>query len=568
MRSVRALLFLTLLGVAGVGYLVWQLIVARSGVLVPAPGGKLVEGVVGEPRDFTNPLLCHLSSVDQDICRLVFAGLTQFEADGSVVPSLASSWQIAGDLTTYTFTLRSDARWSDGQPVVADDVLFTAQMLRDPILSSRTSLSRFWQEVEVTKVDTRTVQMQIAQPFAAFLDYTTVGLLPSHVLSTTSAASLEQFLRSQPVPSSGPWRIVSVSMTGNRVSSIMLEPSPTYFGERPQIGRLEFRYYNSSDQLLQAFQRGEVDTAANLAPADVERAAQQPRAIVHTMPQSRQVMLLFNLRRDSGALPLTELAVRQALLYALDRPAIVRNALQGRGLLADTIFFPESWAYDTEIQLPGRDLARAKELLQSAGYSLAVVAPANVEVWQKDEEPLGFTLITSDNPTLIAAAEEVAHSWRELGVQATVLPVPNLVRNFLETRQFQVALVEMLMEGDPDPYPFWHSSQSSNGQNYTGWDNKEANTLLEEARRTLDRAARFEYYRRLQQLIREDLPCIPLYHPVHQYVTSGRVRNIQAGPIVHLSDRFRTLSRWTVNTQLVNAAEATALAVQGADIAR
>ncbi len=569
MKTFRVLLFLTLLGVAVVGYIVLQILLPRGGVPVPAPGGRMIEGVVGTPSQYANPLLCQQNPADNDICQLVFAGLTQFEVDGSVRPHLASSWQVSADMTAYTFTLRADAVWSDGQPVVADDVLFTIDMLRDPRFTGRADVQRFWEAVEVQKVDDRTVQMRLAQPFAAFLDYTTIGLLPSHKFSdTVNAPSLNALIEGQKSLSSGPWSIASVSTFGDRITSVLLEPSQTYFGEKPKLGQLEFRYYPDSAALLQAFQRGDVDSAANLSPEDVEAAARLPRTVVHSMPQARQVSLLFNLRRDSGALPLTELAVRQALLYALDRPAIIRNALKGRGLLANTIFFPESWAFDAEVQLPGRDLDRARQLLQEAGYSLAVVAPANVEVWQKDNEPIGFTLLTSENPTLIAVAEEVARSWRELGIQVTVLPVPNIVRGFLASHQFQVALVETLLEGDPDPYSFWHGSQSIAGQNFTGWDNKDANMLLEQARQTLDRNARFEYYRRLQQIIREDLPCIPLYYPTHQYVLSSRVRNVQVGPIVHLSDRLRTLSQWTVNTRLVSPEEATAQATEGADTAR
>jgi ABC-type transport system substrate-binding protein len=172
-----------------------------------------------------------------------------------------------------------------------------------------------------------------------------------------------------------------------------------------------------------------------------------------------------------------------------------------------------------------------------------------VEVWQKDGEPIAFTLLTPEGMTPRRVAEAVARQWRELGVQVTVIPVRNMVTNFLATHQFQVALVETLLDGDPDPFPLWHRSQAINGQNYAGWDDPEVSEWLEQARQTTDRAKRVELYRRFQEAFAEALPALMLYYPVYDYVISSRMRNVQVAPVIHPSDRFRNLHEWSLSAR-------------------
>ncbi|MFC1465328.1 MAG: peptide ABC transporter substrate-binding protein [Candidatus Brachytrichaceae bacterium NZ_4S206] len=556
MRTLQLSLLFIALGIASIAFLVYQFIISRDTVIVPAEGGTYIEGVVGAPKHI-NPLLCQLNEADRDLCSLVFSGLTRLNESGEAVPDLAETWSISEDGITYTFKLRQDARWEDGTPVTADDVLFTTGLIKHPDFPGRKDVSALWQQVEVTKLDDYTVQFRLSQPYAPFIDYTAIGLLPKHILEGTPAASLDKIPFNQQPKGNGPWRVAELNTAGGRVSSIALEPSSTYFGPRPKLGRFVLRYYPNTQSLLDAFRNGDVDGMADFSPtAEAAEASELPNATTYSMPSARFVALMINLRKDSGALALTELPVRQALMLALDREAIIRDVLKGRGILANTPFIPGTWAHHANIKSYGRDLERAKQLLRDAGYEVAVVAPSNVEVWQKGGEPIAFTLLTPESGIYLQVAEAVAKQWRELGVQVTVVPVRNIVRNFLAPHQFQVALTETLLDGDPDPFPLWHQSQANVGQNFTGWENAEASQWLEQARTTTDRAQRFELYRRFQEKFVEELPAIMLYHPAFDYVISSRVRNVQVAPIVYPSDRFRNLSEWMINTRRVLASEA------------
>ncbi|MCS7088317.1 MAG: peptide ABC transporter substrate-binding protein [Thermoflexales bacterium] len=561
MRVMRALL----VGVAAVGAISIAAAVLSSNltrrdvVFVPTPGGTMTEGIVGAPRAI-NPLLCPQDEAARDVCTLVFRGLTRLGEDGEAQPDLAESWSISPDGTTYTFRLRGDARWEDGTPVTTEDVRFTLELVRDPAFPGPRALHQAWSAITTTVVDSQTVQFQLARPFAPFLNYTALGLLPSHLLSGTVATQLEALPFNQNPRGNGAWRVTEVDVSGGRITRVVLVPSETFAGSKPQLARLVLRFYPNSSALFEAFQAGEVDSAAGLSLEDVKRAEALPDAVIYAMPQARYVMLLFNLRRDSGVLPLSEQPVREALRLALDREAIVREALEGRAMVAHTPLPPNSWAWLAEVQLPPRDLKRARALLEGAGYSLKVVAPFNSAVWQKEDEPLGFTLLVPDNPLMLRVGQVIARQWRELDVPVSVVPAPNIVPNFLATHQFQAALVETLLDGDPDPFPLWHGSRKDSGKNFAGWDDPEVNEWLLQARQTLDRNTRFELYRRFQQRFAQAVPAIPLFYPPYYYVVSARVRGVQVTPITYPSDRFRTLHAWMINVRPVSVVEATATA--------
>ena len=557
MRSFRLPLLLIIVGVAAIAFIVYQL-VPRSTVTVPDTGGTYVEGVAGTPQ-YINPLLCQLHDEDRDLCSLTFAGLTKFNDTGDVVPDLATTWNISDDGITYTFKLRQDAKWSDGASVTANDVVFTAQMLQDPGFPGRSDVGSLWRTIRVNKLDDYTVQFQLSQPLAPFLDFTTIGLLPQHVLSGTNSADLTKLsFNLQPV-GNGAWHVVEVNTTGNRVSSIALEPSPNYYGAKPNLSRLVFRYYANLQAVFDGFRAGDVDGFGNLSLADEKRAEARDDLTMYTATRSRYTALFFNLRRDSGAIALSDKAVRQALMYAIDRQKLVQDVLGGDAIVADTTFIPGTWAYDANVKRYPYDPNRAVEILRDNGYELATVAPSNVSVWQKNGEPIAFTLLIQDDTTRRAVAEAIAKQWRELGVQVTVQPVRNLVRDFLGPRQFQVALVDTLVDGDPDPYPIWHRSQIVvPGQNYTGWDNQDVSDWLEAARTTTDRTKRSELYRQFQDAFAEELPALPLYYPTYKYAISTRVKQVQIPPLIYPSDRLRTIGNWYINTKRVVTSDATA----------
>ncbi|MCD6285858.1 MAG: peptide ABC transporter substrate-binding protein, partial [Anaerolineae bacterium] len=174
----------------------WQVVLVGIGFLVaavmfaymastyttefrPAPGGTYVESVGGYPQSL-NPLLSYYSDADSDVVSLVFSGLTQLNMHGEIEPDLASGWSVDERGITYTFRLSRNVVWHDGFPFSAEDVVFTTELLQDPDYPGPPDIGALWRAVKVIEVDEYTVQFVLEEPYAPFLDYTTIGILPQH----------------------------------------------------------------------------------------------------------------------------------------------------------------------------------------------------------------------------------------------------------------------------------------------------------------------------------------------------------------------------------------------------
>ncbi len=546
---VRLPLLLAALGALLLTFLVLQLV--RPGqVTGPSVGGTFIEGVAGAPRAI-NPLFCDANEADRDLCGLVFRGLMRLDEYGEPQYDLADNVLISGGGLTYTVRLRPDLRWHDGAAVSADDVIFTIGQMQSVDFAGRQDLGQFWRAISVDKLDARTVNFGLKQPAASFLEFITIGLLPNHVLSRTTAAAMPNATFNLSPIGTGSWKVSNVASAGTRVSAVTLVPAfrvRDAVPRSPNFDRLLFRYYISPQATYEALLSGEVDAVGGL-PTDLHNQLIARDDITqHSARVARTTALFFNLRRDSGAILLSDKAVRQALMTVLDRERIVREVLEGQALVADSLFLPDTWAYHTGIRRYTRNGDRATELLRSAGYELRDIPPSTRKAWQKDGDTLAFTLLTPDDPVRRAVAEAVAQQWRdELGVVVAVQPVRSIARDFLATRQFQVALVDLDMSGDPDMYGLWHSAQSVSGQNYTGWENKQASQWVEQARLVADRAQRALLYRQLQDALADELPAIPLYHPLYRYAVYSYAQNVQLPPLQSYAGRFQTIDRWQFN---------------------
>ena len=185
-RYIRWQILLIILGVVLVGILLTYLAVNYTTVLRPGRGGTYVEGVAGSPHHLNPLLLNGYDGVDRDICALLFSGLTRLNERGEVEPDLARGWELSPDGLTYTFSLRS-AYWHDGVSVTPADVIFTIGLLQDPDFSGSPGLgSSLWQAVTVEEGEGRQVRFTLSEPYAPFLDYTTVGIFAGPLVARNS----------------------------------------------------------------------------------------------------------------------------------------------------------------------------------------------------------------------------------------------------------------------------------------------------------------------------------------------------------------------------------------------
>ena len=554
-KHLRWQVIITLLGIALLGSLLGYLAFTRVTVAVPDVGGTYTEGLAGNPQ-YINPILCQYNQVDRDLCSLVFNGLTKLNERGEVVPDLAEGWEISDDCLVYTFHLRRDVLWHDGSPFSADDVVFTTEAIQDPHYQGAPYLAELWRSVEIVKVDSHTVEFTLGEPFAPFLDYTTLGILPVHLLAQVPAESLPSDpFNSHPI-GTGLFQVEEIN-----AEHALLQANPDFYGPKPYLNKIEFRFYRNDESVLSAYERGEVQGIGRALPEDLAQVEANAGLRLFSARLTGYTLIFLNLK-DLELPYFQEKLVRQALLYAIDRQKIVDRVLKGQGLVAHSPILPETWAYDNDVVRYEYDLERAKDLLTEAGWRTPIHLSAligdtseedNEGVREKAGVRLAFTLLTDDDPLHVELAEEIALQWEALGVKATPRTISSgLVGEFLHPRKFEALLIDLELHGDPDPYPLWHSTQANDeGQNYAGFVDYEVDKLLEEARCTTDSGRRAELYHRFQEIFADEVPSLLLYYPIYTYAVDEEVRGVQLGPLGDPSDRFRNVTEWYILTKRV-----------------
>lgn len=542
---------LIVLGALATVWILVYLATAYTTDFRPAPGGTYVEGVGSYPQTL-NPLLSAYNDADSDVSSLVFRGLTRLDLQGAPQPDLAERWDLDPSGITYTFHLRKRAFWHDGTPVTTRDVAFTVGLLQDPDYPGPPDVGALWRSVTVEVVDDTTIRFGLPEPYAPFVDYTTIGILPAHLLQGISAAQLPTLDFNRKPIGCGPFMVEEVTADAGHITSVLLKRFNAYDGQRPYLDSVLLRFYPSPQAALAAAQAGEVEGVARVPTALLQEAWAMPDMAFYSAPMAEMEMLYFNTTRTE--LSLDQPRFRQGLLYALNREALVNDVLQGQALVAQTPLLPGTWAYTTTgvityTYAPDRALARFKE----AGWTRDFITEPLRNIYG---DTLALTLLTLDSAQEIATAQAIAAQWSQMGISVTVQPLNALALNeALEQRAFDAALVRVALAGDPDPYPLWHETQAESGQNYAGFRHRRISEVIEYARQVYDQDKRREAYAEYQRLFMEQLPAIPLYVPVYTYAVKTRVYDVQIGPLMCSGDRFRNIADWYILRRKVITSE-------------
>jgi peptide/nickel transport system substrate-binding protein len=510
---------------------------------VPDYGGAYVEGLAGFPQAL-NPVLAN-DDASRAVNALVFSGLTKVDASGQPAPDLAQSWDISPDGKTYTFVIREGARWHDGAPVSADDAVFTFKLIQDSLYPGpavRQDLGAFWRDVAVEKLDDRRIKLALQRDsFAPFIEYTSLGLLPAHLLDGVSPEDLPSHrFNVQPI-GTGPFRVTDV-----QTDRVTLEAAPGYYGPRPYLSRIMFRIYPNYKTILTALEREEVEGVPMVDPQDAPRVSSHKRTVLYDAPQASLTILFFNLHTPA----LADRAVRHAVAYALERQRLIDVARSGHARRADSPVLPGSWAYAPDVRRDDFDPAKARAILDEAGWK---PDGADGSVRVKDGQRLRLVLLTNDRRERVQVAEAIQHQLADVGfeVEVQATGAGGLVQDFLLPRRFELALYSWDFNGfDPDPYALWHSSQlAPQGLNVSGFANRKADELLERGRRTTDRAERTKLYHEFQQVFTDELPSLPLYSPTYEFALSAKIKGVKPGIVASPADRFRNVVEWHAKTR-------------------
>ena len=527
------------------------------------------EGILGRPVSIS-PLGAR-TQADRDLVALLFEGLVKLNAEGLPIPSLAVTWSSDPTGATWTFQLRPDARWQDGQPVSADDVVFTVDTLRDP--DYRGPGAGSWLGITATAIDAHTVRFDLDDPFAGFLELATQPIAPQHLLGDTPPGAMADDPFGEAPVGSGPYAVVDLDHDhavlepaatagaspdrtgpGPGASGDVLAPSdplgptrptPRPTDLRPGLARMEFRFFDAPDQLIAAYRAGELDTASGLDPLDAAGLAAAPGTRLVRDQSTTIAAVLLNLRPTHAEF--RDPKVRLALLQAIDRTAIVETAFGGLASRAESLVPPSSWAFDTTASPPiKRDTKAATKALTAAGWKRAA------DGWRAPSAKVATQLEVlvpsrAANPALYAVGLKVAADWKAIGLVVKLVEIDpaTLATDHLRTGEFSAAIVEIAVGHDPDLYPLLASSQTqTGGANVIGLQDPVLDGLLEATRRPTADAARKAAFKALQARLTGGTYALPIAWPDTVFAVRERVTGPAPRTVADGSERFWDVLTW------------------------
>ncbi|MEK7069150.1 MAG: peptide ABC transporter substrate-binding protein [Patescibacteria group bacterium] len=527
---------------------------ALTSVIIPSRGGSLTEGVEGSAR-FLNPLLA-LSEGDKSITALVYSGLMRAMPDGSLIPDLAERVDISEDGMTYTFTLRPNLTFHDGELLTSEDILFTIQWAQNPDIKSGRRAD--WEGVSVTAEDARTIIFKLPHAYAPSLENATLGILPKHLWETVSAEEFPFAIQNTHPIGSGPYKIDGFDTDSTGIAtSYELSPFKDFVLGQAYVNKIRFNFYPNEKDLIDAFNVSRIDSIAGISPSQIDKLSRKDSSMIQvTLP--RVFGVFFNQNKNAA---FADVAVRSALDEAINKQGIVDEIFNGYGTVLKgpvppgflgTVRPATSKAVeDTRINEPASDNSEnAREILSQNGWKF----DAQKQVWTKKGVVLQFTLATVDEPELAATAETIAKSWRKAGIKVDVhvYPISELNSVLIRPRNYDALLFGEVVGRTLDLFAFWHSSQRNDpGLNIALYTNIKADSLLEKARSTANKRAREKFYEKFTEYVAEDKPAIFLYAPNFIYIVPKNLYGVTLGTLTSPSDRFLNAHQWYTDTERV-----------------
>jgi peptide/nickel transport system substrate-binding protein len=508
-------------------------------------GGTLTVRI---PRDVTtfNPLFMDRGPDQRDpvaaaVGGLLFSGLTRLDDRLRPQPDLATGWDVAPDGLSVVFHLRPNLQWSDGQPLTADDVIWTYSTTL-AITTTTSTLQYHLRDtvLQIQKVDPpdTTVKFWLKKPYGPLLSDLSAPILPRHLLGNVPLAGLDNSTFSfQPI-GSGPF-MYSDHQPG---VNIILAANPHYYGGEPHLSRVAFLVAPKDQVAVDALNSGDLAVAEIPQEAwqNYTRRPEGNRPALGQWLDPGYTFLAFN---DRAGVALNDARVRQAWALALDKPALVREATGGAGVPIWGDIPPYSWAYTDTAHL-NNDPARARQLLADAGWK-----DSNGDgIADHNGDPLALTIfVRADDPQRRRAAELMGPPLLAVGITTTVSPVDfdSVIQAKIDpghTPPFDFRAMLMGWDktvADPDNYALFHSSQvrspaNPNGLNYVGYASPDYDAAAFKARGSYDLAERTALYATVQQQLANDQPYYWLWSTPHYLALSPKLH----GPINPNSPRY------------------------------
>ncbi len=501
-------------------------------------GSSIIIGQSSEVANL-NPMI-QPRTPDSNVQCLIFDYLVIPDENLNYVGDLAESWDISDDGTVYTFHLQEGVKWHDGEDFNADDVVFTLTALASPeytggnegrvmsIVGASEYQAGTADSVEgIKKIDDYTVEITLASPNAAFLSNMYVAMLPEHILGEESPADWgnDDFNRA-PI-GTGKYKFVEWE-AGQYIS---LERNDEYFGTMPSIENVVVQF-GADTTLVAALLNGEIDVLYNLPATEIENV----EAVDGVGVYNYEMMSVYYIGLNQLDPDLSDLRVRQALAYALDKQTIVDTVYGETATVANDIFPDNHWSHNPDVTVYEYNPEKAMALLEEAGYTMN----DSTGYYEKDGETLHLTYDMSTSTDGRQVAALIQQYWKAIGVEMEVIEqdfatlaysklLPNNATEETTAESFQCYTLGFGVEADPEEYNAYLSTSTGAGSwNFIHYSNPQVDELFQQQLLETDPDARADCFHQIAQIISDDVPWIPLYNKATSAGLSDRVQNFTA----------------------------------------
>lgn len=509
-------------------------------------GGDYTEAVLGEVKTM-NPLYAS-NNAEKVLGRLLFANLVSPDSSGRSKGELAKSVKMDNTGRVWTVTLRDNIFWSDGEPIVADDVIYTANLLKDG--SAKTTIPADFSHMTMKKLDDKSVEFTLPSAYVDFMDSLEFPLLPEHVLGDISPALVyESSFSTQPI-GSGPF-VLNVMQAGTATSlntqTIYLNRNTHYFLSDTKLNTFTLRTYKTREDIITALNASEATATAELGLDSAEKLRDGISSRESLL--NGGVFAFLNTKSDN----LSNKSLRQAISRGVNM-AKVREGIDESQLLnypilerQEKLNYPELTKYD---------LKAAKELITKAGFSYNEQG----KIMTKDGLPITLNAVVQKRDVITRIAERFVDELRALGFEVTlnIYDESQMIADFFTTvvrpRDYDILFYEVDLGVSADPFVYYSSTQASTGGwNFSNYANALVDDALLSAHTTTNmntRKAKYEYF--LKNWI-ADVPAMGLYQSSlkYYYDPSAKIysENLQ---MTDALDRFSDVRYWASERKSVN----------------
>lgn len=502
-------------------------------------GGTFTEATLGKVSTL-NPLLASTDS-EKSLSRLLFSSLAEDDYTGHIGLGLAKS--ITPDSTgkIWTVKLREGLTWSDGEPITAEDVLFTANLIKDPSFSTTYS-SRLSgvsvsieTQTEISSESSESSELSTASsivftlptPYSDFTTALTFPIVPQHILSDTPISSLAESDFSKHPIGSGPFIFNASQVIGTSGEvSIILTANDRYFRGRPLLDSFTIHAFLDKQGIISALNSGAVTATPALSLTDIGNIT-SPNIYHRNIPVSSGVFAFFNTASTSLRSTSVRSAIRRGINIRAIREVINTENPLDYPILSSQISL-KSWP-----EIPSYDPEAARASLEELE-----VAPNT-----------HLTIATISESNLPLVAEAFAGDLRDLGYDVTVTSFESsqdFITNVIRNRAYDILIYNVELGVDPDLLAYYHSSQATtSGLNLSNLKNTYIDDLILASRTTLDSTVRSTKYESFLQYWLDETPAIALYQSTFPYFYNKNARIFSESNILaYPTDRYTDVIYW------------------------